>query len=313
MNHVQHLVSAAGGLLHRRDLVGAGVRDRQLTAAVRTGTVRRPRRGWYSTWAPEDPRFVAVRVGGRLTGFIALAPLLPWSADGRRTPAPITVSVPRNAARLRPRRGVRVVYDPPRVQDRGSEWAVHPRDALARAIVDAPFDEAVALLDWAMHSGALTRGDVLAAVGSLPEDARGVLDWADPRCDSYPESIARTRLRRAGHAVRPQLPLPTGERVDLLVNGAVALEIDGRAFHEATFERDQRKDLTIAASGLVPLRVSARMIATLWPQVVAAVERASRTRSHGHRSAWVRAVRETPGARRRWHLRRSGLRPAPTW
>lgn len=320
LHQIEHLVQAAGGLLHRRDLVTAGARDRHLTAAVRRGLVRRPRRGWYSTWAADDPRFVAVAVGGRLTGWSALAPLRPWRRGPAPDSAPVIVSVPRTAARLRHRPGVRVVYDGPRVQARGSNWSVDRRDAFARALLEAPFEEAVALLDWAMYSGALTRGELLEAVRALPADARPVLDWADPRCDSYPESIARTRLRRAGHEVRPQLPLPTGERVDLVVDDLIALEVDGRAFHLERFERDRRKDLTIASVGLIPLRVSALMVESVWTRILEAVRHADervrglvRGRARAERSPWSRAVLDVGGQRRRWRVRRGSRSPAPTW
>jgi very-short-patch-repair endonuclease len=304
MQSVSQLVTAAGGVLHRRQLLALGARDRHLTTAIRRGSVARPRRGWYSTWSPDDPRFIAIRVGGRLTGLSALAHLNPWRAGHRMQHVPITVSVPRNAARLRHQPGVRVVYDPPEVQRRGTTWSVDIRDALARALLETDFEGSVALIDWVLHHGVLPWRHLRQVVRGLPANARGVLDWADPRCDSYPESIARTRLRRAGHVVRSQLRLPTAERVDLVVDGAVALEIDGRTHHEGTFERDRRKDLTIAAVGLTPLRVSATMVSTMWAAVQSAVERCQRERTSRGRA--VRAPRprlpsvRSGRGRRRW-------------
>ncbi|MFZ7086903.1 hypothetical protein [Curtobacterium sp. RRHDQ10] len=303
MTTIASIVTDGGGLLHKRDLVRAGARDRHLTAAVRKGTVRRPRRGWYSTWPPDDPRFIAVQVGGRLTGLAALTSLLPWRWS--RTPPQIVVSVPRNAARLRHRPGVRVVYDPPAVQSRGTTWRVDVVDAFARAVLEAPFEEAVALVDWAMRTFALTRGQLLAAVGRLPADARRILSWADPRCDTFPESIARTRLRLRGHAVRSQGPLPNGQRIDLVVDRRIGLEVDGREHHALSFEADRRKDLTILNAGLVPVRVTVAMLRESWTMVQTALEAVVPPgRPARPRPRFVPIRRSGPRRRREWWLPR---------
>jgi len=303
------MVAQAGGLLHKQDLVKLGARDRDLTRAVRRGAVRRPRRGWYSTWSEDDSRFIAVRVGGRLTGLAALALHGAWSWSGRGE-APITVSVPRNAARLRRRRHVRVVHDPPEVITRGTRWSVDLRDALRRAITEASFEEAVALIDWATETGALSRSALLEVRRLLTVDARPVFEWADPRCDSFPESIARTRFRRAGHRARCQGPLRNGQRIDLVIDDVIGLEIDGFAFHADRFEEDRRKDLEIARAGLVPLRVTVAVMRSDWRTVVEAAERLLAThrgrvgrRWTGHEPP-LRAVLPARGRHRSWRFGR---------
>jgi very-short-patch-repair endonuclease len=311
MTSIASLVDAAGGLLHKRDLVLAGARDRHLTNAVRQGDVRRPRRGWYSTWPPDDPKFIAVRVGGRLTGLAALRSLMPWR--WARRPVPIVVSVPRNAARLRHQPGVRVVYDPPAVQERGTPWQVDEVDAFARAVLESTFEEAVALIDWAMRTFALTRAQLAAAIARLPADARRIEAWTDIRCDSFPESISRTRFRLRGHDVRSQRQLPNGQRVDLVVDGRIGIEVDGREHHAATFESDRRKDLLILRAGLIPVRLTVAMVRDAWAGVERAVETVAPRRRAVHprprrdedRPADVSPRRgDAPKRRRTWWLPR---------
>lgn len=311
MTRLDSLVTEGGGLLHKRDLVARGARDRHLTWAVRHGHVRRPRRGWYTTFETSDPRYIAVRAGGRLTGASALAFLGAWLVDDS---PPITVSVAANASRLRRMKGVRVVWDRPEVGERGSTWAVSPRDALREALLEVSFEQAVALMDWALHTGLLERDDIAPLVRGLPGDIAAIDDWVDERCESILESLVRTRLRQAGHVVTSQHELPNRQRIDLVVDGVVAVETDGRAFHANTFEQDRRKDLEIVIDGRSPLRVSYSMVRDEWDRVLVAV--ASAVRQHrdgpascvGNSGSWPRPARR--GARL-WRLRPPARRLQP--
>jgi very-short-patch-repair endonuclease len=66
--------------------------------------------------------------------------------------------------------------------------------------------------------------------------------------------------------------------IDLVVEDHIALELDGRAFHESTFERDRRKDLQITREGRHALRVSTSMLYREWHSVEAAIEAALHAR-----------------------------------
>jgi hypothetical protein len=311
MTTISELVSDAGGLLHKRDLVALGATDRHLTVAVRSRAVRRPRRGWYSTWPRHDPRFVAVAVGGRLTGAAALHQLGAWS--WRRPP--ITVSVPETASRLRRRRGVRIVWDPVELGSRGSTWAVDPRDALARAVVEAEsLEDAVILVDWARSVGVVTDDEDAAEVLARKRaDAAGLVAWSDGGAESILESTAGTRLRRAGHHVVRQVPVgTTGKILDMLVDGVVGLETDGRVHHESRFDRDRLKDADIALDGHVPFRAGTIMVRDLWVRTSAAIEAlittagGPRPASRVGNSCLPRVL--GPRGRRNWRLAPPGRR-----
>jgi hypothetical protein len=64
---------------------------------VRTGAVRRVRRGYYASASASTEAIIAVRVGGRLAGPSAARSFGFWSGFDER----IHVAVPSNAARLR--------------------------------------------------------------------------------------------------------------------------------------------------------------------------------------------------------------------
>ena len=101
--------------------------------------------------------------------------------------------------------------------------------------------------------------------------ARAIRGWVDATCDSLPESVARTRLRMLGLRVRTQVPVAGIKSIDILVEEAVAIEVDGEQFHRDTFHSDRIKDLEIALDGLHGMRPSASIVFRRWPELVSAV------------------------------------------
>jgi hypothetical protein len=291
MTDIASMVAGLGGMAQKQQLVARGARDPDLTQAVRRGEVIRARQGWYTTLPPDDPRVQAVRVGGRLTGISAVIAAGGWALG----PFALHVSVPSNAGRLRTPvnrfvklaarhvPGLELHWDDDGVAGRGTAVAVDLRDALVRVVLDESFETAVAALDWAVHTGRLDRIAFELLILRLPEERRGIREWVDGRCESLPESLARTRLRILGHTVDIQVRLGDIERIDLVVDDCVGMETDGREFHLETFERDRRKDLDITIARLHPLRPSARMVFHDWPRVVRAVDAALANRRPARR------------------------------
>lgn len=281
MTDIAALVHALGGLAQKQQLVRAGATDLDLTRAVKSGAVTRARQGWYSTLAAGDLRFRAARVGGRLTGISAIAAMGGWVLGEH----PLHVAVPRNAARLRsqwdrherlryPDSGGVIMHWDSDGHDTGSVHTVSLASALRDVVLDEPFEQAVAALDWAMHTGLFDEIDLHRLVRALPADFAGLPDWLDLDCESLPESLARTRMRLRDHEVRSQVELTSGERLDLLVDGHIGLETDGAEYHRDRFERDRLKDLAIAIDGYHGIRVSARTVFHAWPLAERAIEAA---------------------------------------
>jgi very-short-patch-repair endonuclease len=282
MDSVSAIVRSLGGMAQKQQLVARGVRGFHLTAAVRSREVVRVRNGWYSTLDEQDPRLRAVRVGGRLTGISALAMRGAWILGKH----PLHVSLHENAARMRTQdnrhqrlnvrapHGVALHWDEPSVRLAGSATEVGLVDALLRVIMDEDFEVAVAVLDWAIHSGSIDRQDFEELVVRLPRERRGIAGWVDPQCESLPESLARTRLRLAGHLVVSQVQLGDLQRIDLVIDGHIGLEVDGKQFHSDRFESDRSKDVDITLQHLHALRPSASAIFYRWDRVAAAIDTA---------------------------------------
>ncbi len=281
-----HLVTRNGGALDRRRLHELGATDHDLRRALKAGSLNRPRRGWYSTWAEDDPRFRAMRVGGRLTGISAVAALGGWVLDRH----PLHVSVPTNAARLRNqwRRDLRradarydgvVVHWVGPAHDHGSSTGiVELAEALELVCCTETAEQAIAVLDWVRRTGRLDRIE-LAELRERLGPRRWLVDASTDDCDSLPESLARTRLRAAGMRVSTQVGFTDGlEKIDLVLEGTVAVEVDGDEHHRDTFEDDRARDLAITRVGLHAVRPSARQVFNRWPVVEAALVRALRER-----------------------------------
>jgi very-short-patch-repair endonuclease len=210
-----------------------------------------------------------VRSGGVLTGISALHELGAWVLD---SPRRIHVAVPAHCASAPRNAGVVVHWeDPTAVSARPGIASIG--DALVRVALDEPVDVAVPCFDWAITTNRLDRVDLERTLLRIPDGA-----WfgsvIDPRSQSVLESVARVRLLARGWKVRSQVAVGVSGAIDLVVEDQVGLELDGREFHEATFERDRRKDLAIAIEGRHAIRISRPMLRDAWPDVERAIESA---------------------------------------
>jgi very-short-patch-repair endonuclease len=305
MTNIARMVASLGGMAQKQQLVKRGASDWDLTHAVRGGRVERARQGWYTTLAPDDPRVIAVRVGGRLTGISAIVARGGWVLRSH----PLHVSVPFNAARLRsqadrhrrfkPNPGVEIHWDSPELSDRGSAMVVTLFDALAKVIVVESRETAIAALDWALHTGLIDEFDFAKIMSTLPQSRRFGFEWLDAKCESLPESLARSRLLAAGHHVVSQVELATGGPIDLVVDGIVAIETDGKEHHADHFESDRRKDLRITLAGYHGMRPSATMVFHEWPAVLEGIEVALAARRIASNSGNSGVVARKRAVRRR--------------
>lgn len=243
-----------------------GLTKRDIERAVRSGKLIRARRGLYSTRAIDDQQVIAARVGGQLTGVSAIAALGGWLP---RPPSVLHVSVPRTHSRLRFPVGQVIVH-----------WVDRPaavtgiadlHEILVRVVLDEDLETAVSCFDWAFASGHIDTVDFEIILRSLPSSARALRAWVDPRSQSVLESVARVRILQRGWAVRSQVRVGDLQAIDLVVEDHVALELDGRAHHEARFESDRRKDLAITREGRHSIRVTASMLWNHWADVEAAI------------------------------------------
>lgn len=131
----------------------------------------------------------------------------------------------------------------------------------------------IAMVDSALHGRHLRADGVAALAGALPSHLAAVVAMADGRCESGIESVACYLLRLAGLRVEPQVVIEGVGRVDLLVEGRLIIELDGRLWHDdrTAFARDRRRDASAAAARYRTLRFDYVQVLFDWPSVLAAV------------------------------------------
>jgi very-short-patch-repair endonuclease len=263
-----------------QDLRAAGWSKGRIAAAAASRELQVVRRGHYA--APTAPVELvrAARVGGVATATTGGRALGLWTpADDR-----LHVALPPNAGRLHD------PDDPDRpYQDRGDvvlHWTDRLTSASCRTSRIAPVllvlehalrvlrpELGIAMVDSALHQRHLREAELRALAASLPVHLAAVVGMADGRCESGIESVTCYLLRLAGLRVEPQVVIPGVGRVDLLVEGRLILELDGREWHDdrAAFARDRRRDTAAAAARYRTLRFDYAQVLFGWPSVLAAV------------------------------------------
>ena len=85
--------------------------------------------------------------------------------------------------------------------------------------------------------------------------AREVLEWVDRGAESLLETLARTYFRQAGIRVETQVHIDGVGSVDLLLEGKLIVELDGRHHGDwAQVKKDQRRNNRSVVQGYAVLR-----------------------------------------------------------
>lgn len=284
------------------DLRAMGKSQRDIRRAVERGLMLVVRRGHYAVPGTDPALIRAVRVGGVATGTTASRVRGLWTPPDARISAPpdtasltppdarLHVAVPRNAPRLHDPddgdeplvRSESVVLhwsDPAAVAEAAPMGIAPPLMMLEHVFVAHPTDRAVAVTDSALKHRYIRTVDLHALAARLPSHLRTAVHSATSRSDSGIESIGRFRLRLLGLDVEVLVRLDRVGVVDLLIDGWLVVEMDGREFHDGDrFERDRRRDLEAATARYRTLRFSWRQVMFDWPAVEAAILAALATR-----------------------------------
>jgi very-short-patch-repair endonuclease len=257
------MLCALGHVVSTRRLLAAGVTARRLERWVADGSILRLRPGTYACAHLDDEAVIAATAGTRLD-CVSLLARIPEAWTGRahhgihvRAPVGRHVgSLPPDAVIHRPRVGepgiVGALISASRCLD-PVDWLACVESLLHLARID---ERALEIL------AAAVRGSARPMLGRLDRDAESGL-----------ETHARCRLQDAGFAVETQVRVPGVGRLDLVVEGRVAVETDGRRWHEHRFLEDRTKDLRIEAWGIRVLRIAPVHIFDEWAETLATIER----------------------------------------
>lgn len=277
------------------ELLARGRSEREIRRAGEDGRIEPVRRGLWAVPGTPSMLLRAARVGGVATSVTAAGHLGIWTPPdpppGHRYRYPhvpeqdrLHVAFRRTTSRLHDpdepgrRLGARsdVVLHPtaPDVIDAAAGFGVAPALlTVEHAFRSLPPEHALAVLDSALHHRHLQVRDLAALAAALPSRLRALPGAADARADSGIESIARHLLLLAGLAVVVHPVLPGIGEVDLLVEGRLVVELDGRQHHddEEAFVRDRARDLAAARTRYRTLRFTWRQVLFEWASVEAAV------------------------------------------
>lgn len=180
-----------------------------------------------------------------------------------RPPVRVHLAVPRRRGRLRggPRtEGITVHHETnPITVDPQRPWLADLPTVINRMLLCTEETQAIVAVDHALNRGLLTANQIrIPKSGPGTPQARSALARSNGRARSIMETLARLALEDAGIG-----PLEVGVQiqsvgeVDLLVDGLIVGEIDGRHHDEPDqVAKDRERDLRLKGLGFIVLRFS---------------------------------------------------------
>lgn len=265
---IRTVLAEHDGVAKMSMFVAAGLKNKQVAAALGRGVLDRPRDAWYVDpdlpWQGKH----AVRTGGVLTCVSATEsfglPVPPGSH------LKLHVLVPENSARVRDHRNKHHYVVPGEDRDVKTHWVRNGRryrgwrTPLVDTLISLEHcvDEAwwIAALDAARRcprdgSPLLSDDGWADLCARVPRRLRRALRLVDPRCESPIETVLRLGLIRRG--IGPfllQYSPDERRRVDFLLGARLIVEADGVAYHDP--EADAIRDAAFRSLGYIVLRFS---------------------------------------------------------
>jgi hypothetical protein len=283
---VTPLLCTLGHIATTRQLVDRGVSEYQIRAAIAVGKIRRLRRGTYCCTHTDSSTTAAATLGGALTCVSILRDSGVWAGNSRALHLQLPPGARRPAAP-----GVHLHWELPRFEME-TPWRAGRMQALWRAIHCLEHEHAIAAMESAIQKKFLTVEDV-SRIGRLaPRRLQPAAINLVANSGSGNETIVRRRLQAVGYAVESQAHVPGMGHQDLLVEGCLGIEVDGREWHgEDRFEEDHRRLLHVAGLGRHTLQLSTKQVHQTWPSTLAVIQRsvedAVRDRDRRHRRTLI--------------------------
>lgn len=252
------VLAQSGGAAHWSDLARRGVSRGALLASVQRGQVTRPARGVFAL--PDCPPDVVRCVEFRAP-LTCVSAFQAWGVPALHVPASshLAVESARHVAVVRASDRSVALHRGDFVRapaDRPGPHVVHPVAALKAASHCLSPREHLVAADAMLHAGLIADRDFAFRGGGTSGRSAWLVAMADARAESPLESLARLELVEGGLAVQPQVHIRGVGRVDMVVEGKLVVETDGREFHDTddAFARDRKRDRALHGMGLVVLR-----------------------------------------------------------
>ncbi|RRD05439.1 hypothetical protein EII34_06825 [Arachnia propionica] len=252
------------GIITRQDALRSGMSRREFDDAVAVGNLKRLDRCHYALPEAEADVVSAVTAGAAL----ACASVLRLHGLDTWNDTDLHLQLPRYGRRTRP------IPEGALICERGEATSRHLAQSLDQALVSMArhhtTEQLVVALDSALQCRLRTRAELHSLLQGAGRRVNQALQLATGTAESPLESVLRFRLARSRIRSAPQVVIPGVGRVDLLVEGRMILEADGRQWHQDpnSFDNDRRRDREALLRGYVTLRVTHRQLMEEWPSTL---------------------------------------------
>jgi len=271
-----------GFLASRRQLKSVNIGRHRIDRAIADGDLLAVRMGWVATANASQASIIAVLHGARLTGATALGSYGIWCGDDHR----IHLQVPEDSHRVTQAPLTPIArFTPPRFfvpklvthwapfeigEVEAPAWRVSISDAIGRFATTEPVEQVAAALESAVTTNRVTRRAVAHIIQRLPKRLHRLSNDLTFLAGSGLETISKMRFDALGFRVRQQVQIGI-DRVDLVIDGWLVIELDGDQWHEAAIDRMRTN--RIIRSGYGVLRFGYADIFERWEETMATVLR----------------------------------------
>jgi very-short-patch-repair endonuclease len=267
-------------LYRAADLRRLGWSKRRIARAVTEGALISVRRGVYMHAAASGDCVLAARAAGRL-GCVSV--LRSRGVFVLRSDE-IHLHFERGTRKCAAARGANVWHWKPLLRTpHPRATAVHLIDAIAQVVECQAPRAAIATIDSALHLRLIDEDDLDEIFTRVSPRRRVLRRFVDGRAESGTETLVRLIALMLGFEVESQRKFPGVGRVDLVLDGWLVVECDSAQFHSGweAQKRDRRRDVALAALGLVSLHIIAEDILYHPERVIESLRRIREARRRG--------------------------------
>jgi very-short-patch-repair endonuclease len=269
-------VEESGGVARTRDLTAKGIRKRDLAAAVRLGSLVRPRQGVYAVVGTPENVIESLSHCGAIACVTASRDYGLWTLDdGTQERLHTWVAPDHRPVRvaIEPEPGERaccvfhrdIAIDPPELHRVG---ILH---CLVQILGCRGPEAFFVALESALRQGLVTATQRASLRSEVTFEHRWLVDFARSDADSGLESLFRLRLHRRGIAMATQVPIPGVGTADFVIGDCLICEADGGTHGGDHRHSDLVRDAVAMQLGFTTLRFDSAMILHEWELVEATV------------------------------------------
>ncbi|WP_104091130.1 type IV toxin-antitoxin system AbiEi family antitoxin domain-containing protein [Arthrobacter sp. GMC3] len=240
-------ISRFGPVARQRDLLALGISTRQIRIAVQQGSVIQVARGHYAVPGVSTQDIYLARHQAQRTCLSKVSELGLWQL---REPESVHVA----AAHGRPIPGC-VVH-----KHSGGQTLM---GILRQCVACGTELEGLIILESAVVAKICTINDLQSEFTKRGDNAaRALVETIDPQSMAITETAGRYHLKKAGHNVQGQAYIRDAGHLDLLVDGVLGIEADGKRFHDTEngWREDLRRDTMYVLRGVWRLRIPGEVV-----------------------------------------------------